>query len=696
MKILKVKHADFHLTVTVREPLNDYYVQAKAKHATENFVTQYTFADASKVHHFFLWDPKENIELDGLPDLPFHPVFFEQVRYGFKIDFLSDITQPRVYSRDKLTGEAFEKLVTDIEGLSLGQLSGSIMFCDPGGVDLELHYVRGTVPYATSFHFSVFSTKLDGKRDLPLMVKEIEASYPLLAMDYIRSTYSVFRSAEGNYQHLTWWMTFDNLYHRIINAFRMIVASPYTKLSSDKRFKKADQIKKIDRSLYNKLQRYEGEPNKYFEVDEMVLLEDNDENRIVKYILGDVLKKYEHIYKLIQHQRLDRRMTTEYKNQLGFAYKALQALYAKPFFKAIGEKEPRSRLSPVLKTMAGYAELIACWRQLNGGYSLFDGLYHLELKPISYLYQLWCFLGLAEMIRSLGAKQLNVLRMPEIPADTFVIVPSKDMNAKLEFLFDDMIVELYHELLYNKTANDSSSITVTGDVRPDIVLRIRKRDQPEDIYLTYIFDAKYKLRHKKENGTDIPLQEDIDQMLRYREAIYYEEQDSEDKDLSKEIMGAYVLYPGRGDMKQLESNYQQMIERVNIGGFAFLPQAEENNSILKRHLEKLLQTAGTTLLKKVHRQKGKFYQPDDVYVLITLVNDEEELKAMSLLQTIRYIAPYVEDTGITYYYEVNSWKKRDLQTPLQVTASIPCYTLLAYLNSPIDGFVKVISLPHEL
>ena len=109
---------------------------------------------------------------------------------------------------------------------------------------------------------------------------------------------------------------------------------------------------------------------------------------------------------------------------------------------------------------------------------------------------------------------------------------------------------------------------MTTEQRPDIVLRLTKEER--GIKYTYLFDAKYRLQDKRIKGVDVPPVDAINQMHRYRDAIYYSQ--SGNMDLKREIIGGYVLYPGNVDKARFNTSYyHNSIERVNIGAFPLKP-----------------------------------------------------------------------------------------------------------------------------
>lgn len=81
-------------------------------------------------------------------------------------------------------------------------------------------------------------------------------------------------------------------------------------------------------------------------------------------------------------------------------------------------------------------------------------------------------------------------------------------------------------------------------------------------------------------------------MHRYRDAIYYGSDKTQHS--AKEIIGGYILFPGRGDNESIRNRYfYKSIESVNIGAFPLLPDAKDSRnegSLLFEFLSKILHT----------------------------------------------------------------------------------------------------------
>ena len=99
---------------------------------------------------------------------------------------------------------------------------------------------------------------------------------------------------------------------------------------------------------------------------------------------------------------------------------------------------------------------------------------------------------------------------------------------------------------------------------------------------TYLFDAKYRIDER--GGKDASPAEPINDMHRYRDAILYRSQDGERK-LSRQVVGAYVLYPGRPLPDSYD--YQKLIDNENIGAIPLLP-GEAGGKALKDFIKTIL------------------------------------------------------------------------------------------------------------
>lgn len=253
----------------------------------------------------------------------------------------------------------------------------------------------------------------------------------------------------------------------------------------------------------------------------------------------------------------------------------------------------------------------------------------------------------------------------------------------------------------------SGTNTITTVQRPDIVLRLSKHEEG-GMKFTYLFDAKYRIADADENGNcygsgyDVPPVDAIDQMHRYRDAIYYTEEGCDREHIKKEIIAGYVLFPGRIPLETLDMEtgdyyYQQSNRLIGIGAFPLRPDQEqhtEDGSILidansseqalRRQIRHWLEedNGRERLLEESIPQKGLEYSDEPVtkgtfYIasVDSHVNVAKELVLTGLSETffsgyksvlsgvdfqkIKYFAP-VDNHLVKGYYQVLSVEATDM------------------------------------
>ena len=249
----------------------------------------------------------------------------------------------------------------------------------------------------------------------------------------------------------------------------------------------------------------------------------------------------------------------------------------------------------------------------------------------------------------------------------------KGEHSRILFKKDN--VELA-ELVYNpkSTENDNSStgikelVTKTVPQKPDIVLRLTKNDLQEGMKLTYLFDAKYRIGGKV-NGVDVPPDDAINQMHRYRDAIYYKDYSSDA--LKKEVIGGYILFPGDGEPTEVEvSNFYKSIAQVNIGAFPLRPKDERNRKLLEHFIEGLINTKSLETISRVIPQKGTFVDVGNRVLIgyvrpgkseyyqrfldgtATLYYTGKQFPTTIALQNLHFFIPYIKEQGIRDVYEI--------------------------------------------
>ena len=339
----------------------------------------------------------------------------------------------------------------------------------------------------------------------------------------------------------------------------------------------------------------------YYRTEQLTATIDTMENRFVKYTVERISERLNRLL----HRLKGTTAPAEYEGLLQIA-KDLDVISRNSLFRTIGRFEGFRQESMVLQQRNGYQQVYRYWLLLQNGLNLIDGDTSVGVQPIWKLYELWCFLKIKRYVMEL--LDINPMLRPEdaelikdnskVAFDPFT---GGDMEGKSVFVNrkNGDEVEVGYQYTFSRYDHNNDKLSsVTVEQRPDIVLHIRKKDGQ---ILTYLYDAKYRVLgdddpQKQEHVIDEPVPETLNQMHRYRDAIYYGQR--ADYHFAKEVIGGYILFPGRLDeIEQLRyynsdqykelPYYLRSIFEVNIGAFPLLP-AENSGQLLRRHLDDIL------------------------------------------------------------------------------------------------------------
>lgn len=257
------------------------------------------------------------------------------------------------------------------------------------------------------------------------------------------------------------------------------------------------------------------------------------------------------------------------------------------FFRGVGRFKGFSQDNLVMKQARGYKTIMEKWVELQQGYELEEGMRKLEVKDVCDLYEIWCFIKVKNIVqdtlRDLGKENRPMVNGKDVTAD---FIPQLVYGGSVSFINHDGI-ELA-SVCYNAEVEKqreqsaiSGTSTMTTIQRPDIVLRLSKQREASMKY-TYLFDAKYRIDDKQDRARyDVPPEDAINQMHRYRDAIYYTEEGQDRAHLKKEIIAGYVLFPGRIPLEALDEEtgdyyYQKSNRLIGIGAFPLRPDQERH------------------------------------------------------------------------------------------------------------------------
>ena len=661
MELLTIEHKDFTMIVECTK-FDGIWNKAKSNVSEDKLYSTYSWSDG-------VVSVKRTLDADHEIDIeqgvPAPATFFDNADYPIWIEF-------KDYVKDAQFGSILQN---DNDRFSFRRhiLAGFITYKNEiGRSEIQIIYKVDQETRAFRFGFEVLSTKLDYHEHWRTIVEDIEREYRMLSLDYMRRTFHGFSPDQnGEHPDIVWWSVFEGEQQKFIKACKSIIERPRHRLHGEEVYLRADKLKQTPHNIENRLAEHRKEPAYLYRVEQHILSNDTQENRFLKFALHQISKRYEDL-----RQRIEAVKTASgtMKSAMLATSETLKRLQHHPFFRTIGRFKGISQESMVLQKATGYSQVYRTWNLLRRAYSLNDGLYRLQTKDIATLYEIWCFIEVSHIVKAQlhlddeDVEHRNRMEMNGI----FSWELGKGEHSRILFRKDG--VELA-ELVYNPKNADKENDNVgmkdlvvpTVPQKPDIVLQLTKNDLQQGMKMTYLFDAKYRI-DGKDKGVDVPPEDAINQMHRYRDAIYYKDYDA--NALKKEVIGGYILFPGEGEPNDVAvSKFYKTIKEVNIGAFPLRPKDVENRKLLENFIDELIHTKSYETIAHVIPQKGAYVEVGN-RVLIGLVKEDNRLFQAFMdgtatlyysgkqfpttiaLQGLHFFMPYIKGKGIRDVYEI--------------------------------------------
>ena len=658
MDLLTIHHEDFTMYVECSK-YEAIWGKAVRNVGRENLLTTYTWTDGVK-SATINDEPIVNGEQA-------RAVFFDNAEYPIWVEFVQQVNKAQFGSMLQTDNDRFS-----FRGRTL---AGFINYGNEiGRSELQITYNIGKEQRHFKLGYEVLSTKLNYHEHWKKIVEDIEAEYRMLALDYMKRTFHGFSpDTKGDTPELIWWSIFAGEQEKFLKACRSIIERPRRRLRGYEVFLRADKLKRVPTNIENELAEHRKEQAHLYRVEEHIQSNDTQENRFLKYALSQIAAKYGALKRRIEAIR---NTSESLKQEMNEVEKALTHLQRNPFFRTVGRFKGLTQESLVLQRASGYSQIYRTWNLLRRAYSLYDGMYRLQTKDIATLYEIWCFIEVSHIVKEQLGLDVDVDHRNRMEMNgVFTWELGKGEHSRILFKKDG--VELA-ELVYNPKHTDKEDDGVgvanvesrTVPQKPDIVLQLTKDDIEKGMKMTYLFDAKYRINDRTEAGVDMPPDDAINQMHRYRDAIYYKEHSSDE--LKKEVIGGYILFPGNGDpIEVAKAKFQQSLDEVNIGAFPLRPNDSDNRKLLEHFIEELIDMKSAIAIAKVIPQKGTFMEVGD-RVLIGQVRESSRKNYLKkfeegvadlyytgplfptsiALHNLHYFIPYFKGEGIRDVYEI--------------------------------------------
>ena len=661
MELLTIEHKDFTMIVECTK-FDGIWNKAKSNVGEDKLYSTYSWSEGVVSVKRIL---NADHEIDIEQGVPAPATFFDNADYPIWIEF-------KDYVKDAQFGSILQN---DNDRFSFRRhiLAGFINYKNEiGRSEIQIIYKVDKETRTFRFGFEVLSTKFDYHEHWRAIVEDIEREYRMLSLDYMRRTFHGFSpDKNGEHPDIVWWSVFEGEQQKFIKACKSIIDRPRHRLHGEEVYLRADKLKQTPHNIENRLAEHRKEPAYLYRVEQHILSNDTQENRFLKFALHQISKRYEDL-----RQRIEAVKTASgtMKAAMLATSETLKRLQHHPFFRTIGRFKGINQESMVLQKATGYSQVYRTWNLLRRAYSLNDGLYRLQTKDIATLYEIWCFIEVSHIVKEqLHLENEDVEHRNRMELNgIFSWELGKGEHSRI--LFRKNGVELA-ELVYNPKNADKENDSVgmkdlvvpTVPQKPDIVLQLTKNDLQQGMKMTYLFDAKYRIDGKDE-GVDVPPEDAINQMHRYRDAIYYKDYDA--NALKKEVIGGYILFPGDGEPNDVAmSKFYKTIKEVNIGAFPLRPKDVENRKLLENFIDELILAKSYETISHVIPQKGAYVEVGN-RVLIGLVKEDNRLFQAFMdgtatlyytgskfpttiaLQDLHFFMPYIKGHGVRDVYEI--------------------------------------------
>lgn len=661
MELLTIEHIDFTMIVECTK-FDRIWSKAKSNVGEDKLLSTYSWSEGV----MSVKRTSENgTDISIEQGVPAPAIFFDNADYPIWIEFGNHVKNAQFGSI----------LQNDNDRFSFRRhiLAGFINYKNEiGRSEIQLIYNTDKEKKIFRFGFEVLSTKLDYHEHWRAIVEDIEREYRMLSLDYMRRTFHGFSpDTKGEHPDIIWWSMFQGEQQKFIKACKNIIDRPRHRLHGEETYVRADKLKLTPHDIENRLAEHRKEAAHLYRIEQQIQSNDTQENRFLKFALQQIGKRYEELRQRIETIKTASDMMKA--TMLGTS-NTLRRLQRHPFFRTVGRFKGMSQESMVLQKATGYSQVYRTWNLLRRAYSLNDGLYRLQTKDIATLYEIWCFIEVSHIVKEqlrlddADVEHRNRMEMNGV----FSWELGKGEHSRILFRKDG--VELA-ELVYNpkntEAENDSVGlkdvVVPTVPQKPDIVLQLTKNDLLQGMKMTYLFDAKYRI-DGREQGVDVPPEEAINQMHRYRDAIYYRDYDA--NALKKEVIGGYILFPGDGEPNDVAvSKFYKTIKEVNIGAFPLRPKDTENRKLLEQFIEELIHTKSYETIAHVIPQKGAYVEVGN-RVLIGLVKEDntqyqkfmdgtatlyytgKQFPTTIALQNLHFFMPYIKGHGVRDVYEI--------------------------------------------
>ncbi|OXT15821.1 restriction endonuclease [Bacillus sp. OG2] len=674
VELVKIETEDFSLVVKGK-PYHERYEGLKQYRAMDRHDVMQFSVHGDMVNQVLVYDIEAQVLQESTQ---LRPIFFENGVYQV-------IVIPKT-SRDLSfyhEHPGLRQSVARVEIAHTYMLMGNLQFQNEVG--LTTFEIRDGNKKLLEVTLEIFPAKLDYKNDYKKLLDEVNDEIYNLAFHFIRKTYLGAKvKLDGKPSRSEFYRLISKHFEQLIQAVNRIERQPHHLLQKTYEKVRGDQLNKLDsrsRSYLQKRLHLFTEVSNGIQINQRTLMPaeglrvkkeltyDTLENRYVKWMMQRVTHKLYDLLETLRNRssRWETEPDSDLLDKLIEMIKQLEGKQKSPFWKGI-KKLDRSVHSLVLQMAPGYRDAFQIYLTVSKGLMLQGKLYQMSVKDVATLYEYWTFLKLGQILDK--KYQLVSQDIIQVNREGLFVNLQTNRSATRKYKHPHTKEEII--LTYQKY---ESGLPTTPQ-KPDTMLSIAKKGK--GFTYNYVFDAKYRIDYAQEGSyyqnrykQPGPLEDDINTMHRYRDSIVA----YNNGPYERTAFGAYVLFPWFNEELYQDHHFYKSIDKVNIGGLPFLPNATD---LVERFVERLIEKSPEEIQKEGILPRGTLEEWNsslEEKVLIGLVRDREEYisckqtgcyripvnKLRVGWQETKYIALYVkngvlEHNGVICYGRVKDIK----------------------------------------
>ena len=525
------------------------------------------------------------------------PIFFENGVYELIVE--SKKNRKLIFDHEY---QGLRKAVRPV-GKNGHILSGNLTFTNEVG--FSTFTIKDEYQTLLEVTMEIFPSKLDYKEDYQKLLEEVNEEIYNLAYHFLRKTFLGASPKMASDPSLTeFYRLLKGYFSQFFQAIERIVRQPHHQLITEYRYVRGDQIKKLDafarRQIQKKVALFEEVPHG-IDVNHREFLPrkgwtvkkdlsfDTLENRFVKWMICRLIDKTVDLYKKITDKKgpYEKKPDHQLLAMVSGMRMQLENQLRKPFWRDIGKLD-RTIMSLVLQMKPGYREAYKIFLIISRGLALHGQLFKMSVKDVATLYEYWTYLKMGQIL----SKKYRSVDQDIVKVRRDGLYVDLDQSKSAKRIFKHPVTGETITLEFQAGAGKLPTVPQ----KPDIMLRVEKKGQP--FHYSYIFDAKYRIdfaapgtNYRDHYHSPGPLEEDINTMHRYKDALVVREGGS----YVRHAFGAYILFPWNDELGYRSHQFYKSIDEVGVGGLPFLPNA---TTLVEKFVEQIIDKSAEEIQKE--------------------------------------------------------------------------------------------------